>query len=513
MSKFKNKYKTFLSIVETKKVYEILYNLIVVLFFQSLATLVGLLFQKLGFHETNAVIIYLLSVLLIARFTKGYFYGIMSTLVIIASYNYFFTEPKLTFSISDPTYAITFLIIFIISITTSALTTKAKQNELMAIERESEVNVMFKLTSRLSDANDIHEIASIAVSSLSDILNCLAACLCFDELGNPMHSFIQQKNKDEQVFRSIVDVTALKNSIINLHSDYDIDEEFYNWPIYGKKFILGVIRIPINSAKMFSMKQNRILHSILESIALAMDRYYSNKEQMDSKKEAQEQYYRSNLLRSISHDLRTPLAAIMGTSEILSNMLKDNEEGYLLVDGIYKEVNWLYDMVQNILSLTRIQEGKLVLAKQEEAIEEVIGAAISIIEKRNHNREIQVTLPDSILMVSMDAKLIIQVLINLLDNAIKYTNKDDEIRIEVLKDDFNKEVIVNVLNDGECIPLNVLPNIFQTFYTTYYKTSDEHRGVGLGLSICETIIKAHNGTIRAYNKEPKGVVFSFALPL
>ena len=479
-----------------------------------LATGIGWLFRLLQFPETNIVVVYILSVILTARFTEGYIWGILATVFSTCAFNIFFTHPYYTLSVDDPTYFITFAIMAITSVITSALTSKAKEMTAEAVRKGQESGALYYLTSHLADAESTDQIAGIMVETISRIMDCRAACLCFDEQGKPERTFIQQKSEAEQIRRCVSDPAELQHRIENLRTGYIVGEEFYDWPIYGSESVLGILRIPKERAEALTDQQKTLLHSMLESTAMAMDRLRVMKERIRSREEATQERYRGNLLRAISHDLRTPLAGIMGTSEMIMDMTDKSDARYALADGIYKDADWLHALVENILSLTRLQDGRLTLHKEQEPVEEVIGAAVAAIEKRAPEREIAVHIPDEILMVPMDAKLIGQVLTNLLDNAVKHTQPEEEISVTASKDPQQEMAVFAVADRGTGIAAQDLPNIFQMFYTTKGKGPDAKRGIGLGLAICESIVTAHGGTISAQNREDgKGAVFTFTLPL
>ena len=478
------------------------------------ATGIGQLFRYVGFPETNIVVVYIFSILLIARFTRGYAYGIMASVIATGAFNYFFTEPYFTFSVNDPTYFVTFGIMTVTAFITGALTSKVKQNAVDAREKESEASALYKLTNRLTDAVDMSDIAGIATGTISGIMGCRAACLCFDEKGRPERSFIQQQDAEKQIRRKTDNPTEIRRRIERLRSACDVNGEFCDWPIYGREAILGIMRIPEESAAVMNEPQMRLLRSMIECTALAMDRFRSAQERIRSREETVQERYRGNLLRAISHDLRTPLSGIMGTSEMLMDMTAPEDPRRALAEGIHQDADWLHSLVVNILSLTRLQEGKLALAGQMEAPEEVIGGAVNHIMQRSPGREITVDAPDELMFVPMDAKLIEQVLINLLDNAVKHTPPEGEIIVSVREDREAACAVFSVADRGCGIAAADLPHIFQAFYTTRSKEADAHRGIGLGLAICESIVAAHGGTIEARNRaDGQGAEFVFTLPM
>jgi len=240
----------------------------------------------------------------------------------------------------------------------------------------------------------------------------------------------------------------------------------------------------------------------------------SAQQRIKSREEVDKERYRANLLRAISHDIRTPLSGMMGTTEMLIDMTGKGDTRYELIRGLQKDIDWLHSLVENILNLTRLQDGKLTVIKQREAVEEVISGAVSHIEAHALGHEITVNMPDELILVPMDAKLIEQAIINLLDNAIKHTEPEQEIQI-VIEPCKNTNTVKFIIKDrGAGIQKTDLPNIFQEFYTSNTGNTDVKQGMGLGLAICETIVKAHGGSIEANNRtDGQGAEFSFTLPM
>ena len=389
------------------------------------ATLLGKGFVILGFPETNIVVIYLLAVLLTARFTSGYQYGVLSAVVSLLCFNYFFTEPYHTLSVDDPSYLITFTIMLITSLLTSALTTKEK-----LLTKEA------------------------------------------NEKGEAM--YIQQVG-EEQIHRNISEPEELRRRFSNLRTESVREEDGWYYPINGSESLLGIVKIEKNVPEEELESKKNLLHSVLENISMAMERIEVTVARIKDRENMERERERANLLRAISHDLRTPLSGIMGTSEMLIDMTKKDDRRQELLRGIYQDADWLKSLVENILSLTRLQDGKILIHKEMEAIEEVIGCAVAHIERSYPDREIQVEIPDDFRLVPMDAKLIEQVIINLLDNAIKHTKKEEMITVCAAYE--NQTLLVIVRDEGEGIAQEDIPNLFQIFYTSKTRSADGRRGV------------------------------------
>lgn len=229
--------------------------------------------------------------------------------------------------------------------------------------------------------------------------------------------------------------------------------------------------------------------------------------------EAEKEKMRANLLRAISHDLRTPLTAIIGSSStyLENKTYLSEEEKDALVGHIYEDSNWLLNMVENLLTVTRINANNASVVKTEESVEEVVEEAVTRLKKRLPDISIRVKVPDEFYLIPMDATLIEQVIINLLENAARHSGTVDPIELNVWKN--GNTMQFDVIDYGKGIAEERLDTIFDGTDTYCNNESgDTSRGIGIGLSICKTIITAHGGVITAANHE-RGAKFSFTLPL
>lgn len=234
------------------------------------------------------------------------------------------------------------------------------------------------------------------------------------------------------------------------------------------------------------------------------------KEQEEIKIEAAKEKLRTDLFRAVSHDLRTPLTTILGASSaILENKeILSKEEQHKLLSDIHEDAEWLIRMVENLLSVTRISEGIAKLNKNDEVVEEIVAESLSKIKKHYPDASVKVKVPDELLIASMDATLIEQVIINLIENAIQHSGSAD-ISFNVFSK--NNEILFEVKDKGKGISENDLPHLFKEYYTTSEEKSDSTKNMGIGLSVCMSIVKAHGGTLTAQNAPEGGAVFQFTL--
>lgn len=245
-------------------------------------------------------------------------------------------------------------------------------------------------------------------------------------------------------------------------------------------------------------------------------RNMEQKKQSEMELRAEKEKLRSNLLRAVSHDIRTPLTSIIGASAVLLeyNGEISSEGQRKLVKGIHEEAQWLLRMVENLLSITRVdEEHKADIRKTKEAAEEIVAEAV--VKFRTHYPQMQVTVkvPSEYIQVSVDPILIEQVLLNLMENVVYHAGGVDRLSLELRKE--NEQAVFEVADDGVGIPKDVLPHIFsEGFSGTYAAQGDKRRNRGIGLSVCRTIVKVHGGSMCAENKKAPehGAVFTFTLP-
>lgn len=329
------------------------------------ATLVGLLFSGLKIPEANIIAVYILGVLIISIITSSWMYSFLASVISVLAFNFLFTVPRFTLRAYDPSYPVTFGIMFLVALITGSLASRMKE--------------------------------------------------------------------------------------------------------YARESAQAAMQI--------------------------------EKEQL-----------RADLLRSISHDLRTPLTSISGNaSNLLSNENEFSQETRMQIYGdIYDDSMWLIKLVENLLSVTRIEDGRMDFRMSAELMDEVIAEAMRHTDRNRDGRKIEVSSDEEFILGKMDARLIVQVVINLVDNAVKYTPEGAQIRIHTGKKD--GMVVVSVSDTGPGIPDEQKSKVFDMFYTGTNRAADGRRSLGLGLGLCRSIIRAHGGEIWVSDNKPQGAVFTFTLP-
>lgn len=477
--------------------------------------ILGQLVVSFDVPEDVLVCLYLLAVVLTSYLTNGYWYGIAASILMPMAYTYFLAAPRMSFSSSSPFLFVTAGLMMIISFIISSITSKVKAQEVLARKREEESSVLYHLTRDLAGVTSVEEVVHLTLENIAKVFHTDCRLLFFDEEGKPESTFTLLEHGQ-------INTEAHTNSKRDF-SEYKIRPELgyyknnlqYEFPFYapdGK--VLGAVAIPNQVARTMSKADLQMVNTMTEAGGIVIDKLSIAKSQEQARNDIEQERYRANLLRSISHDLRTPLAGISGTSEVLMSMLDPQTKEYELANTISRETSWLYNLVQNVLSLTRIQNGSVNMKKEVMVVEDIVSSAVETMETRFPKRKLLTFFPEDILTASMDSSLIKQVIINLIDNANKFSDLSQPIELEVKDDSEHGFVQVEVKDHGIGLSPAAREKVFNMFYTTKSSTPGAMRGFGLGLPICDSIIKAHGGTISADNRQDgqQGAVFTISLP-
>lgn len=481
-------------------------------------TIISLVIDYLGFNEANVIMIFILGVIIVNIKTKGYILGFICSIISIFLFNYLFTTPQYSLEVYDKSYLGTFPIMLIVTFTIGTLTNKIQREALNSSQRENRTRNLYRVSKKLLSATGTSDVVGIGIKYLSRLLERTVICYLEQEnkLSTPFVYTVTKGEKDRTLLNKDEEAVAYWTLLNDKESGAGTNTFYgakgYYMPLRSHGKILGVLGIScINGA--LNPEQKYIFETVASQIYIALDREILAETQKKSNLEIESERLRSNLLRSISHDLRSPLAGIKGAVSTIietGDLISEKTKGELL-QGVYDDTEWLIRLVENLLSMTRFDGGNMKIKKGMELVEEVVYEAVQRTSKRFKEHKIKVTVPEEVIMAPMDGSLIEQVLINLFDNAIKFTPIGSLIEVKVYEND--SDIIFEVIDNGLGISEDILPHIFDRFFTNGDKISDSRRGVGLGLAICKSIVEAHDGKISVYNRDNKGgAIFRFNIP-
>ena len=473
------------------------------------ATGIGLVFTRFGFSVSNIITVFILGVLVISVITVSPLYSMIGSLASVLLFNWFFIEPKFSFHTYETEYAVTFAIMLISSLITGTLANRIKQNARQSAREAFRTKVLLDTNQLLQKAGKPEEVIQVTAHQIITLLdrdliiyprnenNALGDGIAFHTADSAGDMLNNSRKMAERVFHSQQTTQTSK-------------AQYHAISLNG--YCYGVIAIRLDEDRLEPF-ENSILISILGECALALENLRHAEEKEQASLMVRNEQLRSNLLRSISHDIRTPLTSISGNASNLLYHYKQLDEETLrqIFTDIYDDSEWLIDLVENLLSISRIENGQMELHLSLEVISDVIEEALKHIDRNADQHQLRVQNMDDILLVNMDARLIMQVLINLINNAIKNTPVGSEICIR--SEQIGNEAVISVSDDGPGIPDDMKPHIFEMFYTGQNKIADGRRGLGLGLALCRSIVEAHHGRIQLVDNQPNGCRFIISLPM
>ena len=483
------------------------------------ATAAGWMFEKLKLTDANIITVYILGVLLISIVTEGWFYSFSATIASVLVFNFLFTAPRFTLRAYDRSYPFTFAVMFLAALITGSLASRLKQHAGQAARDAYRLKVLLDTNQLLQQAKGKSEILEGTAQQIVKLLK--RETVIYDvkngKLGQPLHTIPQGGEilVEDETCEEQAAVWALEN---NRHAGTGTDHfkqaKRQYLAIRVNSTVYGVVGIMIQKQPLDAF-ENSVLLSILGECALALENDKNVREKEEAAILAKNEQLRANLLRTISHDLRTPLTSISGNANNLlyNESCLDAQMRRQIYGDIYDDSMWLIDLVENLLSVTRIEEGRMQIRQSAELVDEVIREALKHTGQSRTGRTIKVEEEDELILAKMDARLIVQVLINLIGNAVKYTPQGTDITVQVKKEKTeNSQVIISVCDLGDGIPDDRKERVFDMFYTGSDQVADSRRSLGLGLGLCRSIINAHGGKIWISDNIPHGAVVTFTLP-
>ena len=483
-----------------------------------LSSLAGFGFYYAGFSESNIITVYILGVLVTAVWTNGHFYGAIDSLLSVAAFNFLFTEPRFTFQANDPSYPVTFLIMLFSSVIASSLASRVKAQARLAAQKSYYTELLLGSSQKLQKGRtewDCLRLTAEQLNRLFDrpVLYALSGTekeLAFRVEPSDEQNILMELGSEEI---GVAKWVQRNNKHAGATTNTLPDSKWLFLSVRGTQGVMGIVGIPIAGYSIPDAFEKNLMIAILSECGLSQERIRLQEERNKAALQTQKERLQANLLRAVSHDLRTPLTNISGSADMLMQ-----EESALdpairkkLYTAIYDDTNWLINMTENLLVATHLETDKESFKMSPELIEDLFQSVVAHLDRRAAEHHISVHLEDATLMAAMNARLIQRVIINIMNNAIQYTPKESNIELSAVKK--GNVVQISVTDDGPGIPDDAKRHLFDLFYTAGQGKADCQRGLGLGLNLCQSIVAMHGGKIDVLDHMPAGTTFQFTLPL
>lgn len=493
-------------------------DMLLTLGLSAVATAVGTAFRGLGFADSSIISLYILTALLTAVTTTGRVCTIVSSILSVVLYNFCFVTPLFSFDSYDRSYLVTFVIMFATAMVAAELTARLTDNARTSAKNAFRTRVLLETNQLLQRAQGPQARARIAMSQLVKLLRLDVVFYPADGdlLGEPLYESAGAEDHRTSLLTEYERAVATWTFNNNKHagaSTHTLPEaQCLYLAVRAGNEVFGVVGIDLKGRGLEAFEHSIVL-SIVGECALALESDKAAREREEAAVFAKNEQLRANLLRSIGHDLRTPLTAISGSAAVLRDggeKLGDAKR-LELADAIYDDSLWLIDTVENLLAITRVEDAGMHLNLTSELMDEVIAAALGHVARGARGHRVVAAHTDELLLVKIDVHLIMQVLTNLVVNAFKYTPEGSTVTVGARR--AGAFVVVEVADDGPGVADCDKPHVFDRFFISSKALPvDSHRSFGLGLSLCRSIVEAHGGTIEVHDNHPHGAVFRFTLP-
>lgn len=452
--------------------------------------------RQIGLRNESVFMVFIVAILVTAIEVRGLLWSLALSLLLVLGYNFFFTPPYFTLMVYDVNYYVTWFVLIAVGIIVSTLAARLQREAASARLNQKTAEWLCRTSIGFLNLSDESDICAYTRRRLNDLLNQAVEV----RLGQP--------SEEDEAASYCYDASLA----VGCGESYYRDSHYLYLPLKSKNATLGVVCIDCAKEEL-DEGERRNTEAAITLAVIALERSALEETAREDRLDIEREKLRNNLLRSVSHDLRTPLTSIAGDADFLlaNNGKVDAKTQNDMICDISNDAVWLSDMVENLLAMTRVQDGRVPINKTNEAVDDVVSNAMSRTRKRGGEHRFTVDLPDEIVLAPMDGALITQVLVNLVDNAIKHTRPDAKIDVSVRKVD--GVVKFSVSDDGGGIEPDKLEKIFDSFYSIAGDEPAKPKGMGLGLAISRAIVEAHGGGITAENNEQGGATFTFTIPM
>ncbi len=483
----------------------------------------GAVFSRL--ELANIAMVYLAGVVIAAaRLGRGP--AVLAAVLGVASLDFFFVTPRGSFAVSDVQYLLTFAVMLGVGLLIAGLTTRLRELAASARDREQRTSMLYALSRDLAAAQDAHQVSTVAARHVHDAFHADAviAVLSNGPAGPMLEplAFAGQPDWFDTREQGVARWAIEHGKSAGLGTVRLPAAAARYTPLRGAAGRAGVLAVrPREAADVLETPQLLLLDTFSSQIASALERVALIEGQQTARLEARTERLRSALLSSVSHDLRTPLASIAGAASTLEqgHDTLDASTRLGLTRGIVQESRRLSDLIANLVFATRLDAGGITLHRDWTTVEEIVGVGLARHRDALAARPFRVSIPTQLPLLRVDNAMLPQVIDNLVDNALAHTPAGTPISIDAWST--GAHLVVRVADEGPGLPDEELSRVFLRFYRGRSPRSDGEAslpaasrvGMGLGLTICEGIIKAHQGRIWAERNAPRGVAFMFSLPV
>lgn len=483
------------------------------------ATLLCEALKRFGVAEPGISAVMVLAVFAVSAVSGGYVYGLAAAFAAAFLHDYLFVQPRFAIRLSGAFFS-NLSVMLIVAIVSGAVVERIVRRSKEARRKEQQAEFLYEINRKLLSSKDEISVARHTMEYLRNYLHrSIALYTSFDEQDAQSYYFRHAEgDATSQMFSRTEEVWAAhlafrRREAVGVGFPVGGAVSACYLPVTTQGEIYAVLGISCRTGPI-SQEEMPFVYMVAEQAAQALKVQDLTRQQRETLVMAETEQARNRFLRGISHDLRTPLTSIIGAS---STFLENQEELPIstqiqLVKGIQTDSQWLLNMVENILSVTRISQSDMKITKVEEAVEEIVGEAVAVFRKRYPEADIRICPPEEFLLVPIDAILITQVINNLLENTQRHSGGNGA-KVEIFMGEKDGFAEISVRDSGPGISPRVLPTLFEIRPAQPGHGQDSSRGLGIGLSICKTIIEAHGGWIRGENLPEGGAGFTFALPM
>lgn len=477
-----------------------------------------------GVHDIGLTSVYMFGVLLTAALTVGPWYGVAASAISVLLFDWFFVPPLYSFTVYDISYLVTFAFMFLAVFSASTLTSRAHSHARQSQRRALYNELLLTGSRKLQQASSEEAMLTELAGQLRSILGCHVLCYpvhkgelqpveiyCVPSAGRDVRSSVATLAEASEE-KSVARWVAKNNKTAGNGTDTLSGARCRYIPVSGHSGVFAVLGfVAAGQEKLSDIIDNNLVSALSGECALGIEKTRLLHANEEIRANARQEKLRADVLRTISHDLRTPLTSICGNAGMLAANADylPAENRRELAEAIGEDARYLVSMVENILSLTRLEQNRFALRMEAEVVEDVVQEALQAVRQRAGSRTLRTEFPEELLLAQMDVRLTVQVLVNLLNNAIQHSNPETSITVRSFAR--GADVVLEVADEGCGIPPAEREHVFEMFYTTSAGKADGRRGMGIGLALCRSIVRAMGGEIGIRENRPHGTVCFFNL--